>query len=111
MAFIVKLYDRFIDGLAIIASAMLAIIFVGIVIDVSLRTAGFNSLQWYSAVAPGLDTRKPMAARGSRRAARGKSNATIRQWLSSRARHHQARGAGQSETRSDHRPRTRGKFI
>ena len=51
MAFVVKLYDRFIDGLAIIASAMLAIIFVGIVIDVSLRTAGFNSLQWYSAVA------------------------------------------------------------
>ena len=30
---------------------MLALIFVGIVADVTIRTVGFNSIQWYSAMA------------------------------------------------------------
>ncbi|MGZ0246345.1 MAG: TRAP transporter small permease [Alphaproteobacteria bacterium] len=30
---------------------LLALIFVGIICDVTMRTIGFNSLQWYSAVA------------------------------------------------------------
>jgi C4-dicarboxylate transporter, DctQ subunit len=51
MAAIVKIYNGLIIGLAIIAGLMLAVIFVGIVIDVSIRTVGYNSLQWYSAMA------------------------------------------------------------
>lgn len=46
-----KAYNGLIIGLAIIAGCMLAVIFVGIVADVSLRTLGFNALQWYSALA------------------------------------------------------------
>lgn len=46
-----KAYNGLIFGLAVIAGLMLAVIFVGIVVDVSLRTLGFNSLQWYSAMA------------------------------------------------------------
>ena len=51
MDFISKIYNGLIVGLAIIAGLMLALIFVGIVIDVTIRTVGFNSLQWYSAMA------------------------------------------------------------
>ena len=46
-----KIYNGLIVGLAIIAGLMLALIFVGIVADVIIRTIGFNSLQWYSAMA------------------------------------------------------------
>ena len=46
-----KAYDGLIVGLAIIAGLMLAVIFVGIVADVAIRTVGYNALQWYSAVA------------------------------------------------------------
>ncbi len=48
---IVKIYNGLIDGLAVLAGIMLAVIFVGIVFDVTIRTLGFNSLQWYSAIA------------------------------------------------------------
>jgi len=51
MDFIFKIYNGLIVGLAILAGLMLALIFVGIVFDVSIRTFGFNSLQWYSAMA------------------------------------------------------------
>jgi C4-dicarboxylate transporter, DctQ subunit len=51
MDFISKIYNGLIIGLAIIAGLMLALIFAGIVIDVTIRTVGFNSLQWYSAMA------------------------------------------------------------
>jgi C4-dicarboxylate transporter DctQ subunit len=46
-----KYYNGLIVGLAIIAGLMLAVIFVGIVADVAIRTVGYNALQWYSAVA------------------------------------------------------------
>ncbi len=46
-----KIYNRLIVGLAIVAGMMLALIFVGIVADVTIRTVGFNSIQWYSAMA------------------------------------------------------------
>ena len=46
-----KIYNGLIVGLAIIAGLMLALIFVGIVADVTVRTIGFNSIQWYSAMA------------------------------------------------------------
>ncbi len=46
-----KVYDGLIVGLAILAGVMLAVIFVGIILDVSIRTIGFNALQWYSAIA------------------------------------------------------------
>ena len=48
---IFKIYNGLIVGLAIVAGLMLALIFVGIVTDVTIRTVGFNSLQWYSAMA------------------------------------------------------------
>jgi C4-dicarboxylate transporter, DctQ subunit len=51
MDFVFKIYNGLIVGLAIVAGLMLALIFVGIVVDVSIRTVGFNSLQWYSAMA------------------------------------------------------------
>lgn len=51
MAVIAKLYYGFIVGLAIIAGLMLAVIFVGIVADVAIRTVGYNAIQWYSAIA------------------------------------------------------------
>ena len=46
-----KAYEKLIVGLAIIAGLMLAVIFVGIVLDVVIRTVGYNALQWYSAIA------------------------------------------------------------
>jgi TRAP-type C4-dicarboxylate transport system permease small subunit len=46
-----KFYDSLIIGLAIIAGLMLALMFVGIVADVTIRSIGFNSIQWYSAMA------------------------------------------------------------
>jgi len=51
MDVIFKIYNGLIIGLAIVAGLMLALIFVGIVVDVSIRTVGFNSLQWFSAMA------------------------------------------------------------
>ncbi len=51
MNMLVRAYNGLITGLAIIAGLMLAVIFVGIIADVGIRTAGFNSLQWYSAIA------------------------------------------------------------
>ena len=51
MRVVAKFYLGLINGLAIIAGIMLAVIFVGIVADVAIRTVGFNSLQWYSAIA------------------------------------------------------------
>ena len=51
MNLIYKTYNGLISGLAVVAGLMLALIFVGIVIDVSIRTVGLNSLQWYSAMA------------------------------------------------------------
>jgi len=51
MDIILRIYNGLIVGLAIIAGLMLALIFAGIVIDVTIRTIGFNSLQWYSAMA------------------------------------------------------------
>ena len=46
-----RVYNGLILGLATLAGLMLAVIFVGIVADVTLRTIGYNSIQWYSAVA------------------------------------------------------------
>ncbi len=51
MSTVAKIYNGLINGLAIIAGLMLAVIFAGIVCDVTIRTFGFNSLQWFSAVA------------------------------------------------------------
>ena len=51
MRVVANFYLGLINGLAIIAGIMLAVIFVGIVADVAIRTVGFNSLQWYSAIA------------------------------------------------------------
>ncbi len=51
MALISYLYNKLIFGLAVIGGVLLAVIFVGIICDVTLRTIGFNSIQWYSAVA------------------------------------------------------------
>jgi C4-dicarboxylate transporter DctQ subunit len=51
MTIITNAYNKLIFGLAVIGGMLLAVIFVGIVCDVTLRTLGFNSLQWYSAVA------------------------------------------------------------
>ena len=42
-------YNRFIAGLAGLGGVLLAAVFVGVILDVSLRTAGFKPLQWYSA--------------------------------------------------------------
>ena len=46
-----KAYNGLIVGLAILSGLMLAVIFVGIVADVTARSIGFNSIQWYSAIA------------------------------------------------------------
>jgi TRAP-type C4-dicarboxylate transport system permease small subunit len=51
MKLIINAYNKLIFGLAVIGGMLLALIFVGIICDVTLRTIGFNSLQWYSAVA------------------------------------------------------------
>lgn len=51
MTLVSRLYNGLIVGLAIVAALMLAVIFVGIVLDVTIRTVGYNALQWYSAVA------------------------------------------------------------
>ncbi len=51
MRALARAYDRLIVGLAIIAGCALAIIFVGVVADVTIRTLGYNALQWYSAIA------------------------------------------------------------
>tara|TARA_B100000686_G_scaffold350899_1_gene448115 strand:+ start:353 stop:865 length:513 start_codon:yes stop_codon:yes gene_type:complete len=51
MTMISKVYYNLILGLAIIGGALLAVVFVGIILDVTIRSIGFNSLQWYSAVA------------------------------------------------------------
>ena len=51
MTLISKGYNKLIFGLAVIGGVLLAVIFVGIIFDVTLRTLGFNSIQWYSAVA------------------------------------------------------------
>lgn len=51
MTIIKNAYNRLIFGLAVIGGVLLAVIFVGIICDVTIRTLGFNSLQWYSAVA------------------------------------------------------------
>jgi C4-dicarboxylate transporter DctQ subunit len=51
MSLVTKAYNGLIIGLAIVAGLMLALIFVGIVADVAIRTVGYNALQWYSAIA------------------------------------------------------------
>jgi C4-dicarboxylate transporter, DctQ subunit len=51
MNMISKAYNGLIVGLAILGGLMLALIFVGIVADVTIRTIGYNSIQWYSAIA------------------------------------------------------------
>lgn len=51
MNMISKAYNGLIVGLAILGGMMLALIFVGIVADVTIRTIGYNSIQWYSAIA------------------------------------------------------------
>lgn len=51
MTLVSKAYNGLIIGLAILGGLMLALIFVGIVADVTVRTIGFNSIQWYSAIA------------------------------------------------------------
>lgn len=51
MNMISKAYNGLIIGLAILGGLMLALIFVGIVADVTIRTIGYNSIQWYSAIA------------------------------------------------------------
>lgn len=51
MNMISKAYNGLITGLAILGGLMLALIFIGIVADVTIRTVGYNSIQWYSAIA------------------------------------------------------------
>ena len=51
MQLLSRAYDGLIVGLAILAGLMLAVIFVGIIADVAIRTLGYNALQWYSAIA------------------------------------------------------------
>ena len=51
MSSISKVYERLITGLAVLGGILLAVVFVGIIVDVTIRTIGFNSLQWYSAFA------------------------------------------------------------
>ena len=46
-----KAYYKLILALAVIGGVLLAVVFVGIIVDVTIRSVGFNSLQWYSAVA------------------------------------------------------------
>ena len=51
MKLLSRAYDGLIVGLAILAGLMLVVIFVGIIADVAIRSAGYNALQWYSAIA------------------------------------------------------------
>ena len=51
MTLISKAYYKLILSLAVIGGGLLAVVFVGIILDVTIRSIGFNSLQWYSAVA------------------------------------------------------------
>ena len=51
MTLISRAYNGLIISLAILGGLMLALIFVGIIADVTVRTIGFNSIQWYSAIA------------------------------------------------------------
>ena len=51
MTLISKAYYKLILSLAVIGGVLLAVVFVGIILDVTIRSIGFNSLQWYSAVA------------------------------------------------------------
>ena len=51
MTLISKAYYKLILSLAVIGGVLLAVVFVGIILDVTSRSIGFNSLQWYSAVA------------------------------------------------------------
>ena len=44
MTLISKGYNKLIFGLAVIGGVLLAVIFVGIICDVTLRTLGFNSI-------------------------------------------------------------------
>ena len=46
-----KAYYKLILALAVIGGVLLAVVFVGIILDVTIRSVGFNSLQWYSAFA------------------------------------------------------------
>ena len=46
-----KAYYKLILALAVFGGMLLAVVFVGIILDVTIRSIGFNSLQWYSAVA------------------------------------------------------------
>ena len=51
MSTISNAYNKLITGLAVLGGMLLALIFVGIIADVTIRSIGFNSLQWYSAEA------------------------------------------------------------
>ena len=51
MTIVSKAYYKLILALAVIGGMLLAVVFVGIILDVTIRSIGFNSLQWYSAVA------------------------------------------------------------
>ena len=51
MTIVSKAYYNLILALAVIGGMLLAVVFVGIILDVTIRSVGFNSLQWYSAVA------------------------------------------------------------
>ena len=51
MTLISKAYYKLILSLAVIGGVLLAVVFVGIILDVTIRSIGFYSLQWYSAVA------------------------------------------------------------
>ena len=47
---LIKAYDAVIVGLAVLAGAMVAAVFLAIIYDVSLRTAGFQPPFWTSAL-------------------------------------------------------------
>lgn len=51
MKAVARAYNGLITLLAVVAGAMLAFVFVGIIADVAVRTAGYNAIQWYSALA------------------------------------------------------------
>lgn len=51
MKAVVRAYNGLIVLLAVVAGVMLAFVFVGIIADVAVRTAGYNAIQWYSALA------------------------------------------------------------
>ena len=50
MKLIASAYNRLIYGLAMLGAIILAAVFVGIVVDVTLRTIGLQPFQWYSAL-------------------------------------------------------------